>query len=358
MCVLNDAGVDVLVLPAHCSHVLQPFDVAVPSPLKTAMARYDDDADIVLTADQNHELHVSRDDPHWLREKRQRLINTFLNAWSLAACRANVLSGFRATGLCSIDVEEPLSAPATRRMVPGEIYAPPDGDPNEMNCALVTGKDKLALLAAKPNKVFPEFPEKIVDQHRQWIELLGKPTVSGRFLAAPSVFIWGHQVENRIQLTEASDRQSFAYVMPKPTPADVCAVLQKVAPGIPNLIVCLDYKLAQSFARHLTQLRVHYALVMGRQKQEDRLANWHAFQSGEIDVCVTTWIAMRGLVSARRTLAIYPETPNAAIVRQTSEVHTLMFVRKGEQLDDFDLQGLVPDTIIIPSIQEDTLPIF
>jgi hypothetical protein len=50
--------------------------------------------------------------------------------------------------------------------------------------------------------------------------------------------------------------------------------------------------------------------------------------------------------------------PNAVIVRQTSHAHTPMFITNADHLDDFDLQTLGPDTIIITSIQQDTLPIF
>jgi hypothetical protein len=50
--------------------------------------------------------------------------------------------------------------------------------------------------------------------------------------------------------------------------------------------------------------------------------------------------------------------PNAAIVRQTSHAQTPMFIANADHVDDFDLQTLVPDTIIITSIQQDTLPIF
>jgi hypothetical protein len=50
--------------------------------------------------------------------------------------------------------------------------------------------------------------------------------------------------------------------------------------------------------------------------------------------------------------------PNAAIVRQISHAHTPRFITNADHLDDLDLQTLVPDTIIITSIQQDTLPIF
>lgn len=33
-----DNGIDLLILPPHCSHVLQPLDVGVFSPLKRALA--------------------------------------------------------------------------------------------------------------------------------------------------------------------------------------------------------------------------------------------------------------------------------------------------------------------------------
>ena len=33
-----DNAIDILILPPHCSHVLQPLDVSIFSPLKKALA--------------------------------------------------------------------------------------------------------------------------------------------------------------------------------------------------------------------------------------------------------------------------------------------------------------------------------
>jgi hypothetical protein len=40
MKLLSQSGIDVLVFPAHCTHVMQPFDVCVAGPLKKYLRKY------------------------------------------------------------------------------------------------------------------------------------------------------------------------------------------------------------------------------------------------------------------------------------------------------------------------------
>jgi hypothetical protein len=40
---------------------------------------------------------------------------------------------------------------------------------------MVTADDRLAVLKAKPNKIFIRHPEKLEAEGRQWRELLGDP---------------------------------------------------------------------------------------------------------------------------------------------------------------------------------------
>jgi hypothetical protein len=356
--VLKEAGVDVLVLPAHCSHVLQPFDVAIASPLKTAMSRYNDDDDIIVSLQELHHLQITREEPHWLHEKRARLIATFLDAWSCAACRANIISGFRATGLCPIDSDQPLSAPATRRIAPGEIYPTLSTDPAEMNCALVTGDDKLQLLALKPNKIFADFAYKVVDRGEQWIELLSHPHNTGRFLSGPAAFIWSKQEQRLIPLPRECIQHCFAYKIEAPTPAAIWTAIAKLAPRIAKVIVCGSAKMVQSFARHLNQMGVDHAVMDGGRSPEVRHRGWHAFQTGAIDICLTSHVALRGMVCARRALMIYTESSSAAMLRFASQGHNLIFFKNREELKEGDLPVLLPHIDIVPPIQENTEPIF
>jgi hypothetical protein len=80
-------AIDLLILPPHCSHVLQPLDVGVFSPLKRALAAETD--------------RVSRLDPG--RIARVEWTSMYIRARAKALTLSNIQSGWRATGL------EPLS---------------------------------------------------------------------------------------------------------------------------------------------------------------------------------------------------------------------------------------------------------
>jgi hypothetical protein len=355
--VLNQAGVDILVLPAHCTHVLQPFDVAIASPLKTAMSRYDDDQDITLSLDAVQQLQITREEPQWLQEKRKRLIFTFLDAWSTAACRHNILSGFRATGLCPVDREKRLSAPDTRHLTAGEIYEPPRRGASDMNCTMVTERDNLMVLFLKPNNVFREIMEKVSNQDEQWIELLTRPTVSGRFLAGPDAFTWGRQEGRSTQLTEDCPRKHFAYQMVEPPPKAVWYILGKVALAIPKVIACPNWEISGSFSRYLTRIGVGHAFFNRQTTREGRIQAWHDFQTGAKDVSVTSLYALLCLVSARRILVVYLEVPNPRSANLIIRDHTLIFFGNAGELAGWRLKRVLPHIRLIPPIRQDTQPL-
>lgn len=79
---LNSA-IDLVVLPPHTSHILQPLDVAVFSPLKRALA---DETDALSRLDSS-------------RISRVEWTSTYIRARERAIVQRNILSGFRATGI-------------------------------------------------------------------------------------------------------------------------------------------------------------------------------------------------------------------------------------------------------------------
>jgi hypothetical protein len=80
MTALRLAGIDVLVLPAHCTHLLQPYDITVASPVKAALTFYCNELSIDLA--KLNELMACLGEPQWLSEKRRILIDAFVNAWN------------------------------------------------------------------------------------------------------------------------------------------------------------------------------------------------------------------------------------------------------------------------------------
>ena len=91
-------SIDILVFPGHTSHLLQPFDVSIASPLKTAyqkrLARY----------------NLNINGRKGMKEIRLMMIKCILDAINEAASSTNIQSGFRASGLCPLNKEVPLSS--------------------------------------------------------------------------------------------------------------------------------------------------------------------------------------------------------------------------------------------------------
>jgi hypothetical protein len=102
--IFRECNVEVLILPEHTSHVLQPFDVVIASPLKAAFS---------------HELHrlmskmmFENFDPGEKADRvRKNLVESFLNAQSVATSRGNCFSAFRKTGFVPLAKQKPLSSP-------------------------------------------------------------------------------------------------------------------------------------------------------------------------------------------------------------------------------------------------------
>jgi hypothetical protein len=94
--------IDLLILPPHCSHVLQPLDVSVFSPLKRALAA---ETDSVARLDAGRVARVE-----WTR--------MYIRAREKAFTASNIRSGWRNTGLeplspiVVLDKHRPVSAPA------------------------------------------------------------------------------------------------------------------------------------------------------------------------------------------------------------------------------------------------------
>jgi hypothetical protein len=92
-----------------------------------------------------------------------------------------MLSGFQAAGLVPVNRELPLNKWFTRDVNEREdsTFRPPGDGAQVLECAFVTGDDRLALLKAKPNPVFPDPPGKIENE----LALQSHPTLQGRILS-------------------------------------------------------------------------------------------------------------------------------------------------------------------------------
>jgi hypothetical protein len=97
------SGIDILVLPAHSTHLLQMFDVAVARPLKTTF-KHELDQQIPRFVKENY---GSGDKAQCLG---RIFVESFLNGVHRDATPANIVSGFRATGVLPFSPVIPLSS--------------------------------------------------------------------------------------------------------------------------------------------------------------------------------------------------------------------------------------------------------
>ena len=97
--------IDILIFPGHTSHILQAFDVSVASPLKTAYKEY------LLLYDLDLESLIRKLAPKKkIKEIRIMMIKCLNYALSKSANLSNIQSGFRKSGIYSLDKNVPLQS--------------------------------------------------------------------------------------------------------------------------------------------------------------------------------------------------------------------------------------------------------
>ena len=98
-------GVDLVLIPPHTSHLLQVFNVAVASPLKTYFKEF--------LIKEKFDLYFANgfmDTKQTTKSLRSSMIKSFLNSISKSATLSNIQEGFRSTGIVPIDRYVPLSS--------------------------------------------------------------------------------------------------------------------------------------------------------------------------------------------------------------------------------------------------------
>ena len=104
---LDFFGIDILVLPGHTSHLLQPFDVSVASSLKTEYKKLLMEYKISFNAGDNM-LQVKQ--KMKMGEVRRMMIICMLDAIRKSATLSNIMKGFQIIGLVPVDRSIPLSS--------------------------------------------------------------------------------------------------------------------------------------------------------------------------------------------------------------------------------------------------------
>jgi hypothetical protein len=358
---LYESGLDVLVFPAHCTHLLQPFDVSLGGALKEFLKRFCELWKI--TRDELDTLDVIESEPRWVAERRRSLIGAFLKAWSSAATLVNILSGFEAAGISPLNPATALKNRYASEPIDGYSQYPGDpDDPAEMNCALVTSPHILTYLKGRDNRIIPSYTggAEIPDPVQQYCRLLAINDPDGTWLGGPSGHLWDIGIE-RYRLPEPREAQRWLFGICSTAttdcvwPARTCLEVE-----LPTLIICRNREEVVGYTiwfndqgqDHIvfcaesgeetngtddtgtvdpvigerppsqeppgTDRRNHRRAARVRPLLAPECEPWLRFQDGESEVCVTTGPSVSGYHSVRRLQLVYTWCPSPTLFAQTN----------------------------------------
>ena len=132
-------GVNVLILPGHCTHVLQLFDVGLAGPLKEKFTT------ILLRNLKDPKLYV-----HNLMAEniRKIVIQSFIDAWAITCTSVNVAAAARITGINPVDRSAPRNTGFLKDLTPDEQAKQERIEARkakslDINCSIITANEKI-----------------------------------------------------------------------------------------------------------------------------------------------------------------------------------------------------------------------
>jgi hypothetical protein len=181
MLIFDFFGVDVLILPGHCTHVLQPFDVGLASALKNEFKK------LLLTM-INEIMHAEG------RTKsdtcRRVLVTCFVNALHTATSPINLKSAFAATGFVPLNAQAALESPFVH---PGhdEVFQSIRRRPTSINASLLTSPDTIGdLFREQIGREITEADRTIFDFSALWPGKGPERSVDDGIAISPMPKIW------------------------------------------------------------------------------------------------------------------------------------------------------------------------
>ena len=129
--------IDLLILPPHTSHLLQPLDVSVFAPLKRALA---EETDRVARLDSN-------------RISRTEWVSMLIRARSKALISSNILAGWRGAGLEPFQPQKVLRELPSRRTSTTLLPSTPQ-DSNELDLSLLDSSPPDGTELRNANQIF------------------------------------------------------------------------------------------------------------------------------------------------------------------------------------------------------------
>jgi hypothetical protein len=259
MALLSQSGIDVLVFPAHCTHVLQPFDVSVAAALKKALRRFCEY--MVISLNQFNELEMNNEEPKWMAEKRYKLFKAFMDAWSDAATRANIQAGFAAAGISPLNPQEPLRSTFTTPDLPGFcLYPSLTHQAADMNCTLATHPATLAFLAENGKRVLSRMLHsdgtERIDPIRQYGCVIGSTDPDGRLLSSPTPHLQMiSPLRYNLTRPEAA-RRWYSYICRRGDPAAVWHAVQYLGWDESTiLVICREHNECEAYSHYFEIIR-------------------------------------------------------------------------------------------------------
>jgi hypothetical protein len=292
---------------------------------------------------------TSEGEPVWLADRRLALFKAYVKAWSIAAQRVNVLSGFTKCGIFPFNpqrvIENDLVADTTTEsVVPGD-------DIEEMKCALVTRPAVLAHLKGKSNKIGGRCHDcRDLTPITQYARLNAERHPEGRLLGGPGPHFYDI-TPNRDVLVHEEEKQRWHYLyMPRSDPDRLWNAVLHMQCHIPRLsgtvIICRDLNEVKRHSDYCSRNgHDHSIFYMLRRKKRadeisedasdsagddcddpdghthsetlDPIAPWLAFQDGAVDLCLTTAASIRSIHSVRRVLVVYTVCPTPGVFSST-----------------------------------------
>ena len=148
-----DSNVSVLILPSHTSHVTQPFDVGISSPLKTRIRSF------ISKPPSSIRLLLEKVNTHTAKE-RILIIAGIINSWYATATPGNCSSAFLGAGIFPYNVDLVLENRYVRSSDENDVEAPERGI--RINSTILTSNEKrieIANYCHKPQRPFQDVSE-------------------------------------------------------------------------------------------------------------------------------------------------------------------------------------------------------
>jgi hypothetical protein len=186
-------NVDILIVPGHTTHFLQPFDVGIAEPLKAEFKQQ-------LQQEINSLAAELTDGQRTKAEAlRCHMVAAFLNAFHKVTTPGDLSSAFAATGFIPFSLSRPLGSPFVATAPPGvfeEIFTRPAA----VNAELLTDHDYLQrLLVEEKCRVMTDQDLSLIDLEVIWNRLMMGELQSGRILTSQPR-IWVRETERQARV--------------------------------------------------------------------------------------------------------------------------------------------------------------